>query len=248
MMITEDLIIKESGQYDPEVIQRLVLRNLGVRRIQSLDRCFSLVQLDLSNNEIGVMEGLDSLVSLERLDLSFNKIRKIENLQHLTKLQYLDLRANSIASVNDMMEIQILSELRTLFLKGVDGDNPNPACTHPSYITIVMRTLPQLEIIDGGHLQVNEAFESLEDHLKTIQADRTAAKTPPLEPWFQADELDAEVNIGTEPSDLEVFINSSKEFKDVVVAQDRIEEMLREDCAHVMRKAQSAISKATKTS
>ena len=78
-MITDQAIIKSSGQYDKEVIQRLRLDNLGtvftktfeihincstysymaeltswlgIQRISNLDQCFTLMDLSLSHNEV----------------------------------------------------------------------------------------------------------------------------------------------------------------------------------------------------
>ena len=76
------------------------------------------------------------------------------------------------------------------------------ACKHPSYVNIVMRCLPQLHILDGtlfyscllrrsyicclsgGHLNITEAFTSLEDHMKALQPDPADCTTPPLQPWL----------------------------------------------------------------
>jgi Leucine-rich repeat (LRR) protein len=76
-MITDALIKRESGQYDPEVVQRLRLEGLGISRIANLGRCSSLVELNLSRNELGEIAGLDTLITLQRLDLSHNKIKRI---------------------------------------------------------------------------------------------------------------------------------------------------------------------------
>jgi hypothetical protein len=72
-MLTNQIIFKESGQYDKEVIQRLRLERMGkkvlinavylwlcimmiltgITRIASLDGCVSLIELNLSCNEVG---------------------------------------------------------------------------------------------------------------------------------------------------------------------------------------------------
>lgn len=39
-------------------------------------------------------------------------------------------------------------------------------------------------LIPGGHLNITEAFTSLEDHLRLLQPDPADSVTPPLEPWL----------------------------------------------------------------
>ena len=79
-MITDALIRKATGQYDPETVQRLSLDNMSIKRISNLDRCSSsLLELSLQSNEITDIGGLSQLSLLQRLDLSNNKIKKIGN-------------------------------------------------------------------------------------------------------------------------------------------------------------------------
>jgi hypothetical protein len=39
-------------------------------------------------------------------------------------------------------------------------------------------------LLSGGHLNITEAFGTLEDHLKKVQADPADSVTPPLQPWY----------------------------------------------------------------
>mmetsp|Transcript_22278 Transcript_22278/g.37268 ORF Transcript_22278/g.37268 Transcript_22278/m.37268 type:complete len:244 (-) Transcript_22278:28-759(-) len=241
-MITDQQIIKSTGQYDKEVIQRLRLEASGIQRITNLEACVSMTDLSLSRNSIVDISGLEGLLSLRRLDLSFNKIRRIENLQELQALEHLDLRGNSIASVNDIEQLRCLPELKSLFLQESDGTYANPACSHPSYITIVMRSLPQLQILDGANLQISEAFNSLDQHIAKLTPDPDSCATPPLQPWFDG-LLDSG---GGKVTDIDVDeeINASKKLKDLTNTHQEIVDMINEDCSHVLRKAQSSLSKA----
>lgn len=76
-MITEQLIRKETGQYDLETLVHLKLSNLHLKHIQGLERCVNIRQLVLSHNDIREITGITHLEALERLDLSFNQIKKI---------------------------------------------------------------------------------------------------------------------------------------------------------------------------
>ena len=149
-MITDKLIIKESGQYDPEIVARLRLDGMNIRIIQNLGRCTSLIELSLRNNEINMITGLESLVTLMKLDLSFNKIKKIDNLTGLVNLEYLDLRKNYISNIADIEHLQSLQQLGALYLQGIDGEDANPVCQNPSYVTFILRVLPQLYLLDGS--------------------------------------------------------------------------------------------------
>ena len=46
------MIVKESGQYDKETMQRIRLENLTIHRICNLEQCVSLVELSLAQNEV----------------------------------------------------------------------------------------------------------------------------------------------------------------------------------------------------
>jgi Leucine-rich repeat (LRR) protein len=76
-MISDALIRRESGQYDPEIISKLRLEKLSITRISGLNRCVNLVELSLAWNDIAEMNGLKDCILLRKLDLSHNKIKMI---------------------------------------------------------------------------------------------------------------------------------------------------------------------------
>ena len=43
---------------------------------------------------------------------------------------------------------------------------------------------PDVSIVAGGHLNITEAFGSLEEHLQRLQPDPADAATPPAQPWL----------------------------------------------------------------
>eukprot|EP01039_Chlorochromonas_danica_P001014 gene1014-1100_t len=243
-MITDKLIFKESGQYDKEVIQRLYLSNQGISSISNLESCVSLVELVLSSNEILMIAGLDFCVSLRTLDLSFNRIRKIENLHKLVSLESLDLRGNQIANLADISDLNNLKTLTSFSLRGVDGEDANPVCSQPGYAAAVLTAVPSLLLMDGGHVQIHEAFGSIEDELAKLRPDPSICKTPPSEPWFTAAELAV-----SDPLDTGATTTgpSSKSLKAVQEQEKTIQNMLSEDCSHLLRKAQAALAKTSGT-
>eukprot|EP01040_Poterioochromonas_malhamensis_P000782 gene782-834_t len=237
-MITDEVITKESGQYDKEIIQHLRLEKYGISKISNLDTCISLVELNLARNEIAVIAGLDNLINLKRLDLSFNRITKLENISNLQSLHSLDIRANCIGNIADLNCLSKLPEFIALHLRGVDGEDANPVCKHESYNSIALTLLPQLEVLDGGHVKIAEAFQIVEDQLEKVQPD--PIPTPPPEPWLTSKDL----QIGSGLEDINTVINNERTFAPLLELESKLNSMLTEDCSHLLRKAQTAISKA----
>ena len=191
-MITDELIKRASGEYDCEVVLRLKLERLSISRICNLTVCSNLAELSLSFNDISNICGLECLSSsLKRLDLSFNKISRIENLEEMSSLQWLDLQGNKITNIDDVQTLSSIEELKSLYLQSNDNQSQNPCCRHPSYTSIVMRLLPHLEILDGGHLTLFEATDSLQKALQSIQPDPQASEDVPEEAWFHSTGLDS---------------------------------------------------------
>ena len=56
-------------------LQRLMLRSNLIRHIGGLEKCTTLVILELYENKIKSLTGLEKLVNLKVLDLSYNRIR-----------------------------------------------------------------------------------------------------------------------------------------------------------------------------
>lgn len=116
------------------------------------------------------------------------------------------------------------------------------ACKHPAYMNIILRTLPNLQIIDGGHLAINDSFQTIENHMESLKADPNACVTPPIEPWI----TEKDVALGRkDPGDFEAIVNSSKAFGAVNDSLSKIQDILREDCSHLLRKAQTTLSKCS---
>jgi Leucine-rich repeat (LRR) protein len=98
-VLTHALIKYLTGEYDVEVVRRLVASAQGscftsgdvcppgtraegcalsgIKRIEALESSCNLLELNLSKNEIGRIEGLEGLGHLARLDLSSNRIAVI---------------------------------------------------------------------------------------------------------------------------------------------------------------------------
>jgi Leucine-rich repeat (LRR) protein len=77
---------------------RLFLNNNKLEKIEGLDRdeLISLERLVLFNNRLTKLENLDKLVNLTRLDIYNNRISQIEGINNLKKLKWLDSSYNQI--------------------------------------------------------------------------------------------------------------------------------------------------------
>lgn len=109
--LTEKWLQAFTGEFDVEVIFRLLLAGRGIRRLElgtlrseiGLAACVNLRFLDLSHNELGRMETanvFERLVFLEHLDLSHNKISKIDAVP--SRLKVLRLLGNPISRLTDL--------------------------------------------------------------------------------------------------------------------------------------------------
>ncbi|KAG5193037.1 hypothetical protein JKP88DRAFT_291738 [Tribonema minus] len=200
VQITPDLVKRTTGEYDLEMVQWLDLSNRGIRKIECLSNCISMIDLCLSGNRIRHVEGLEALICLQRLDLSSNKISRIgkckkfwmlrivccanAGLETLQALQHLDLRGNQITNVDDVRSLSQLSNLKHFYLKDYSGDNANPACNHPAYHIVVTKCLKHLEILDGESLNLRQCMADV--ILDRVQADPEAAKPLPHQRWCAA--------------------------------------------------------------
>lgn len=191
-MITDALILRESQQYDKEVITRLRLERLtpSLCRIDNaLDACTSLIDLSLAWNEISSMKGLGALVTLQRLDLSHNFISKIEDVSNLTSLEYLDLRANRISSLDEnVVELLPLTSLKSLLFRDPTGQDANPICANPKYESTLLQAMPTLTALDGGHVGIIEMSDMLFKQLKNIKPD-DQIQVPAPKSWFSSQDL-----------------------------------------------------------
>ena len=203
MSITDALIFKNSGQYDLEVVERLRLENLGIARITNLENCMSLTDLSLASNSITDLSGLLSAgASLKRLDLSNNKIKSLVPFEHMTVIEHLDLRGNEISSIDELDKLTACFTLNSISFRSADGSETNPICQHPSYNTIVLRKLPQLTILDGGHIGLIDASSALESFIEKLKPDPATQVPLPIDPWWDQRESSVDLSSASVESDI----------------------------------------------
>ena len=154
--LTVETMKMAANEFDVEAIVKLCVTKRGLVRITAVDKAVNLVELNLSANLIDKVDGLKTLKRLRKLHLTANKIRRVENLDGLESLEHLYLQANHISRVEELAHLQRLPNLRTLYLKNVDGSQPNPVCTSKGYREKVLAILPDLRNLDGERLRGSE--------------------------------------------------------------------------------------------
>lgn len=99
--ITPALIHKLSGELETWKITRLDFysKSSKIKKIEYLDDCTNLQELNLSYNYITKIENLHRLHKLKTLDLSENSIKKLENLNFLVALEHLNLAGNLLKEI-----------------------------------------------------------------------------------------------------------------------------------------------------
>ena len=102
---------------------QLMLTYLWLRqRIAGLENCTSLIELDLTGNNVTEMTGMGGLLALKKLTLTSNRITEVSGIQSLLSLEHLLLQANMLASIEScsLDMLSNLPKLRTLYLRNID--------------------------------------------------------------------------------------------------------------------------------
>ena len=83
------------------------------------------------------------MTNLEVLSLSVNHISTLKDVQYCYNLKELYLRKNLISNINEIRYLQNLRRLKKLWL------GENPIADIPMYRSLVVKILPQVEILDN---------------------------------------------------------------------------------------------------
>lgn len=183
------LLKKASGAYDLELVSRLdisasICKKKGLGSISALvgiEECTSLVELDVSGQNVDDLRPLSSLKRLCKLNLSSNKIAFTEGLEKLEALEHVQLQGNQIRTVEDIEKLSLCPNLKHLYLK--HGDLSNPVCSHPSYTTTMLRKFPKLVSLDGERLKLKQSAQ--EALLESMAVPKAAFEVPKSKPWLE---------------------------------------------------------------
>ena len=72
----------------------------GIKDLTGLDKCRSLLSLDLANNDITDLTPIGKLTLIQQLILPKNKISNLKPIEGLVKLQHLELSSNQISDIS----------------------------------------------------------------------------------------------------------------------------------------------------
>lgn len=143
--------------------QSLKVLNLSqndIVRVEGLNRFQSLRDLNLAQNKIRAIEvgAFLGLVNLKTLDLSDNGIKQLSPWMSagcLPKLKVLNLTTNRIADASEISRLSHLESLTSIKLVH------NPIARRPIYRGSLIRSKPQLVLIDGHEISSDEKTKFL---------------------------------------------------------------------------------------
>lgn len=158
--LSAEVIKKESGQYDLELVQRLRVVGASLRSVANLEGCVRLHTLDLSRNRLATVHGLEKCLALRTLRLAHNQLRELgQGLASLQRLEVFDARGNELgAAAAVAASLKKCGSLRTLSLRGPNGADTNPCCGDADYAKALRAALPRLETLDGARVAVDDVL------------------------------------------------------------------------------------------
>ncbi|OQR81545.1 hypothetical protein THRCLA_11635 [Thraustotheca clavata] len=165
MELTECLIKRRSNHFDIACVVRLNLAKTNLNKVSILNECTSLLELNLSHNQLTSAREVPTLPNLKILDLSHNGLNLIgiciilhvlkhstDNLPSLVGLEELRLEGNDITTIDFTVLKRKLPQLRRLTLRTTKTIKKNQVCDTTDYFAIVKNAFPTLEFLDGEAL------------------------------------------------------------------------------------------------
>lgn len=98
----------------------------------------------------------------------------------------MNLQDNRVADTDEVAALEPLTRLRILHLRDPDGGRANPVCAHPSYMSTVAATFPDLQLCDGEHQVLRRAAQDVLAEAAAAAAAVDAGTLPAAysRPWF----------------------------------------------------------------
>ena len=104
----------------PSSLVNLDLSYNDLTSLQNFDHLLSLKKLNVSHNSISTASGLSNLTSLVSLDISNNKIRVVEGVERCRKLEVVSFANNRLKSYYDVRALSLNRKLKVANLEGND--------------------------------------------------------------------------------------------------------------------------------
>lgn len=140
---------------DVKSISQVIARGKGIKSLEGLQHCKSIMKIDLADNEISDLAPISELKLIQSLDLSGNQIASLDSIKNLVQMQYLQLSKNKIT---DLSPIAGLQKLNALYLNDNQVSNAQPIVGLKKLWTLQLASNPIESIQDVSALK----------HLKTL--------------------------------------------------------------------------------
>lgn len=117
-----------------------------ISKIENLDSCQYLTDLNLAENSIRKIENLKFLVNLVNLNLTGNAIREIprDEIEPLQQLKSCKLSRNKIKDLKELGNLAVLGKLESVWVFR------NPVADNPDFNLYLVYHVPNLTSIDGS--------------------------------------------------------------------------------------------------
>lgn len=117
-----------------------------ISKIENLDCCQYLTDLNLAENNIRKIENLHALVNLVNLNLTGNAIREIprEEIEPLQQLKSFKLSRNKIKDLKELGNLAVLNKLESVWVFR------NPVAENVDFNLFLVYNVPNLTTIDGS--------------------------------------------------------------------------------------------------
>ncbi|CCW61466.1 unnamed protein product [Phytomonas sp. EM1] len=150
----------KSMQALPATLLQLDISNNDLTLLNGLNSCTMLTVLNARRNRIDRITGLECNTCLAHVFLGRNCIKTVQGLAHLLILETLDLSHNQLRTYTAVRALSLCSSLRHLLLKGnpiVDDTAQGKGC-YP----MIRNLCPSLMMIDNRKLSQSRFAERLE--------------------------------------------------------------------------------------
>mmetsp|Transcript_41237 Transcript_41237/g.129567 ORF Transcript_41237/g.129567 Transcript_41237/m.129567 type:complete len:230 (-) Transcript_41237:89-778(-) len=219
--MTHSLIKAVSGEFDLESVYKLTLSRMNIKTMENLEACVNLQELNLSNNEIESIRGLEKLQSLRKITLTSNKISSLQGLDKCASLEHIFVQDNNIDNINEIANVASLKNLKSLYLRNIDGSQKNPVCEHPSYRSSIVRQLPHISILDGERLKHSNTFYA--DPAASQSSSTAQVQIPESKSWlsgftWEEDKVDVDKLLAPIQAKFDAVMSDSKKLNSAAVA------------------------------
>nr|NP_649175.1 uncharacterized protein Dmel_CG14185 [Drosophila melanogaster]AAF49072.2 uncharacterized protein Dmel_CG14185 [Drosophila melanogaster]ABV82287.1 IP19827p [Drosophila melanogaster]ACD81720.1 IP20127p [Drosophila melanogaster]AOQ14148.1 CG14185-PA [synthetic construct] len=202
----DELLRRVTQRTDLEAVEQVRLRvisytvslsrlSLFLPRLQSLDLSGSvlsslrdlgygllqLTRLDISNCGLNSFDGTSGLPAIRVLIADGNMIQRVDPLAELVHLRVLKARNNRISELGLLSFLGMCPQLQEVELQG------NPVCRLPLYRSLLARSVPTLQLLDGRVLNGEPAPVEMEEATSPASSDlesgsETTAQRPNTAP------------------------------------------------------------------